>query len=172
MHSRFKRFSPLDIAAASYIVCYFIVGLCTISVFPLVALDEPWIGETSLNLLKSGTISTSSFPYYVNDLSIFGNPLVLLNAFSIWIFGFNIFALRFFSLFLFICSSALLYLTLKKLFSQKVGLTLVILFSLHPFAINMSRLARSESAIVFFIFFGIYLFLSLLFKGGIFFSGR
>ncbi len=156
---RLKSLTITDKIVALFILSYLVFGLFTLNSFPLLRLDEPWYGEVSLNFLKHGSLKMTCCPLNGNnDQSFFGNPVFLLTAMSIKVFGFNTFGLRFFSFLFFSSFLALSYLTSKNLFNERVALAFVFLSALHPFSVSMSRNARGESYIFFFIALGIYLF--------------
>lgn len=142
----------------TYIFIYFIIGLFTISSFPMIFTDEPWLGERAYNLIAEGSLKQTSFPYSQNYMSFYGDIFLLFNALAIKLFGYNIFALRLFPLIFFTSSLVLLYLLLTKIFNNKIGFVSVVLLSIHPFAINASRISRKESVIIFFILLGMYLY--------------
>lgn len=140
-----------------YVTFYFIVGLLTLGSFPTIFMDEPWLGEAAYNFAINGSPHEISGPYFANSISWFGNPFIMLNSLAVKVLGFNIFALRLTSFLFFIGSLILLYLILKKVFNIAVASIVVILYSIHPFAVNASRLARFESSIIFFFLLGLYL---------------
>ncbi len=139
-----------------YVLFYMALTIVTID-FPPVFIDEPWLGEVSFNLVQNGELKTTSFPYSQNYMLWLGNLFILMNALSVKVFGFNIFALRLFSVLFFGGSMFLLYSILKKLFNEMLAFTFVIVFSLSPFTVNMARMVRPESFIVFLFLLGLYL---------------
>jgi len=159
---KLNTFSSIEIVTIFYFSIYFIVGLFTLKLFPTIFIDEPWLGEISFNFAMNGRLHETSFPHYANNLSWFGNIFLLLNSLVIKIFEFNIGALRFFSLTFFVGTLIILYLLIGKLFNKRIGLFFVIIYSLNPFAINLSRIARFESSIIFFLVLGIYYFYCFL----------
>ncbi len=132
--------------------------IVTIPNFPMIFIDEPWFGEVSYNLALNGLTSNTSFPYSQNYESYYGNPFVILGSIFIRLFGFNIFSLRLVSYFFFVGACIFLYLLLRRSFNRTIALSIAVLFSMHPFLINTSRLFRPEMIIIFFIILGIFLF--------------
>lgn len=151
------RVERIDIIAFAYIAIYFIIGIFTLTSFPLVFTDEPWLSEPSYNFIKNGTMRMMSFPNYGNELVHNGIIFMLLNVITIWLFGFTLFAVRLFPFLFFIGSLLVLYLLLRKLFDKKLALPIMVLVSIHPFTVNASRLMRTEVFVFFFFLFGIYI---------------
>lgn len=148
---------PVDTIALVYIAAYLVIGIATLSHFPLVFVDEPWLAEPSYNFLKNGSMRMMSFPNYGNETTHIGTIFMILNVATVWLFGFNAFAIRLFPFLFSIGSLSLLYLLIKKLFNVKLALSVMVLASLHPFAVNASRLMRAEVFVIFFLLLGMYI---------------
>lgn len=153
-----NKISYIDRTAILYISIYCIFGLFTLDKFPPVFIDEPWLNEYSYNLLENGYFAYSSFPYRFGDMSFTGDFFHFFNFVSISIFGFNAFAVRLVPLICFIFTLTLTFLLIRRLFNQYAALLIIVVISLNPYLIYMSRIARPESAIISFIMLSVYFF--------------
>lgn len=153
---RLRGLGVVDKIALAYIALYLLIGISTISSFPLVFVDEPWLAEPSYNFIKNGSMRMMSFPNYGNETTHIGTIFMMLNVAVIWALGFNVFAVRLLPFIFFIGSLSVIYLLLRRLFDGKLALAVMVLASIHPFTVNASRLLRAESFVILFLLLGIH----------------
>lgn len=141
----FKRLMTL------YLGVYFIVNLLTLTVYPFIHSDEPWLaGLSKAYMEKQSLFVTEPFfnlmPRYPHAIkSLFHG----LQSLFITIFGYNIMAVRLISLVTAILILIIMYNYLSQLFRHKlIALLSVILFSLNIQYLYASHFARQEILIL------------------------
>lgn len=136
------------------------------------ALDDDEYASTQaiLSIAKTGVPSLSEGIYYTRS------PLYhYLVAIVVKIFGENIWALRLPSVLFGVATAYLVFHLCKQLFSEKskakkttngeaIGLVAAIIFTLHPFAIYSSHIARFYQQQQFFYLLSVYLFVQAFIK--------
>ncbi len=147
-----------EVCAWLYIALYCVVGLSTLHQLPPVFIDEPWFAESSYSVVERGTFERTSFPFRYGDASFAGNIFLFLNAIPIKIIGFHLYSIRIVTFLCFTATLCLLFMLLRRLFSSSVAFSMVMLISLCPHMINMSRIARPEGMILFFGSLALYVF--------------
>jgi len=154
---RNNRKNTFEILLAVYLVCYFIVSLKTLTLFPFVHSDEAWLSGLTRNMMDTWNLGiTESFfdlkPRYPHGIKTLFH---LLQMPVISLLGYEIFNLRLLSL-LFGCLCLLaFYKLLDRLFKTSAPLWLpllgTLLLSLNIQFIYASHMARQEIVLLFFL---------------------
>lgn len=159
-----KRISQETVLIA-YIICYFIISLYTLTKFPFVHSDEPWLSGLTRNMMETGNLGITETFYNLKPRFPHGIKILfhLLQMPFLVIFGYNVFSFRLLSL-VFACMSLILfYVLLKFVFCRKdregtnwYPLLGTILLSVDVQFIYASHFARQEIILVFIMIFAIY----------------
>lgn len=123
--------------------------------------DEASIGYNSYSILKTGKDEYGkSFPVYFRSFGDYKMPLyIYLSTVPIKIFGLSIFSVRFLSAFSGSLTIFIVYLLAKNLFpkEKKLAPVFVILFSILPWTVFLSRMALEMQLGLLFFFSAILL---------------
>lgn len=123
--------------------------------------DEASIGYNSYSILKTGKDEYGkSFPVYFRSFGDYKMPLyIYLSTVPIKIFGLSIFSVRFLSALSGSLTIFIVYLLAKNLFpkERKLAPVFVILFSILPWTIFLSRMALEMQLGLFFFFSAVLL---------------
>lgn len=154
-----------EILLGIYIICYFLVNLYTLPIFPFVHSDESWLSGLTRNMMDAGNFGvTETFfdlkPRYPHGIKIIFH---LLQMPMLAIFKYDIFSFRLLSLFFGCICLILFYLLLKFIFIKKdrdcfwgYPLLGTILLSSDIQFIYASHFARQEIVLVLCIILCIY----------------
>lgn len=123
--------------------------------------DEVDVGYQAYSLLNTGRDLTGRFmPFYLKSLSEFRTPLYIYSAVPfIAVFGLNEWGVRLPAVFWGLTSILGMFLLSRKLFSEKVGLIVMLLSAISPWHIQYSRASFEVTMLLSFILFGVYFFL-------------
>ncbi len=141
------------------IFAYVIINLVTLTKFPFVHSDEPWLSGLSRNILEKGDYSvTESFfdlkARYPHAIKIIFHTIQII---FIKLMGYSIFTFRFISLIFGILSLVFMYKLCKLIFSSKFSAwTATVLLALDVQFIYASHFARQEIIILFILLLGLW----------------
>lgn len=123
--------------------------------------DEVDVGYQAYSLLITGKDLTGRFmPFYLRSLAEFRTPLYIYSAVPfIGVFGLNEWGVRLPAVFWGLTSILGMFLLSRKLFSEKVGLIVMLLVAISPWHIQYSRASFEVTMLLTFIIFGVYFFL-------------
>lgn len=127
--------------------------------FPTIIGDESWFSNPAYNLAISGKMGTTMMYGYNNiaNYTYWQPPLfILLLATSFKLFGFGVVQARTVSVSLGFLTVLFTYLFALKLYNKKVGLLASLLLISNPLFFLISRQARMEIAVAFFMLIALY----------------
>lgn len=141
------------------IAAYAAINLATLTRFPFVHSDEPWLSGLSRNILEKGDYKvTESFfdlkDRYPHAIKILFHTLQII---FIKLMGYSIFTFRFMSLIFGMLSLVLMYKLCKLIFSSRLGAwSAAILLAVDVQFIYASHFARQEIIILFILLLGLW----------------
>ena len=159
-----KRISQETVLIA-YIICYFIISLYTLTKFPFVHSDEPWLSGLTRNMLETGNLGITETFYNLKPRFPHGIKILfhLLQMPFMIIFGYHVFSFRLLSLFFACMSLIMFYVLLKFIFDRKDSegrnwypLLGTMLLSADVQFIYAGHFARQEILLIFCMIFAIY----------------
>ncbi len=130
-----------------YLVIYFLVNLATLTRFPLIHSDEPWLAGLSAAYLRSGTafVTEPFFDLMPRQPHMIKSLFHGLQACFIAVFGQGIFSIRLLSLVAAVAAVVLMHrLIQRRVASAAAALTVTVLFSVNIQFVYAAHFARQE----------------------------
>lgn len=152
------------LAFAIYLFLYSIYSFFTLTLFPYIHSDEPWLAGLSQEYAKKGStfVTEPFFDLMPRNAHSIKSLFHLLQVFFIKVFGYNIFSVRLMSLLFAIGSLILIFHIFTYLLPNHtlISLSLTILFSLNEQFYYASHLARQEIILFFILVLVVNLYLT------------
>ena len=158
-HRRFITFCSILLIAG--ILRFYLLGLVPVGFHR----DEAFLGYNAYSLLKTGRDMTGRFfPLHFESFLYSPGGYSYASIPFIFLYGLTSFSVRFASAFFGVLSVGIFYVLVLELFKKEkekyfLAMLSSFLFAIIPWHINLSRTATENVVVLFFVLFGLWLYL-------------